>query len=81
MREQVIKRVLNVDVDGLKGNVKYTINEMYDLIDEEGVGEINSRVIDEFTMTFNEISEEEKKQGHSMKEEIYKVYGIVDVAQ
>jgi hypothetical protein len=78
MTEQVIKRVLDVDVDGLKGIVKYTIKEMYDLIDEQGYGEIKFILIDEFTMTFNEISEEEKRQGHSMKEEIYKVYGIVE---
>lgn len=77
MEEQLIKRILDVDVDGLKGVIKYTINEMYDLIDEEGYGEIKFRLIDEFTMTFNEISEEEKRQGHSMKEEIYKKYGIV----
>ncbi|WP_405101505.1 hypothetical protein [Oceanobacillus sp. FSL H7-0719] len=76
MTEQVIKRVLDVDVDGLKGIVKYTIKEMYDLIDDEGFATIEFRLIDEFTMTFNEISEEEKQQGHSMKEEIYKVYGI-----
>lgn len=76
MTERVIKRVLDVDVDGLKGIVKYTIKEMYDLIDDEGFATIEFRLIDEFTMTFNEISEEEKQQGHSMKEEIYKVYGI-----
>lgn len=31
--EQVIKRILDADVDGLKGTVKYSINEMYDVID------------------------------------------------
>lgn len=76
MTEQVIKRLLDVDVDGLKGTVKYTIKEMYELIDDECFSTIEFRLIDEFTMTFNEIIEEEKKQGHSMKEEIYKVYGI-----
>ena len=78
MTEQIIKRVLDVDVDGLKGTVKYTIKEMYDLVDEEGYGEVKFRLIDEFTMTFNEISEEESRQGHSMKTEIYKEYGIVE---
>lgn len=29
-------------------------------------------------MTFKEIGEEEERQGHSMKEEIYKAYGIVE---
>ena len=78
MTEQIIKRVLDVDVDGLKGTVKYTIKEMYDLVNEEGYGEIKFRLIDEFTMTFNEISEEESEQGHSMKTEIYKVYNIAE---
>ena len=78
MTEQVIKRVLDADVDGLKGVVTYTITEMYDLIDDEGYGEIKHRVIDQFTMTFREISEKESRQGHSMKEEIYKQYGIAD---
>lgn len=76
MTEQTIKRVLDVDVDGLKGIVKYTIKEMYDLIDDEGFGTIEFKLMDEFTMTFSEISKEEEIQGHSMKEEIYKEYGI-----
>ena len=76
MTEQTIKRVLDVDVDGLKGIVKYTIKEMYDLIDDEGYGTIEFRLIDEFSMTFREINKEEEIQGHSMKEEIYIVYGI-----
>ncbi len=78
MTKETIKRILDVDIDGLKGTVKYTIKEMYDLIDEEGYADIEFRLIDEFTMTFSEISEQEKSQGHSMKEEIYKKYGIVE---
>jgi hypothetical protein len=79
MTEQVIKKVLDVDVDGLRGTVTYKISEMYDVIyEEEGYADIEFRLIDEFTMTFNEISKKEKHQGHSMKEEIYKVYGILE---
>lgn len=77
MREQIIKRTLDVDVDGLKGIVKYVIKEMYDLIHDEGYATIEHRLIDEFTMTFNEIEEEEKSLGHSIKTEIYEVYGII----
>lgn len=77
MTEQTIKRILDVDVDGLKGIVKYVIQEMYDLIDNEGFATIKFRTIDEFTMTFSEIEEEEKTIGHSMKTEIYEVYGII----
>lgn len=76
MTEQFIRRTLDVDVDGLKGIVKYVIQEMYDQIDDEGFATIKFRTIDEFEMTFDEIEEEEKLQGHSMKKEIYNVYGI-----
>jgi hypothetical protein len=77
MTEKTIKKTLDVDVDGLKGTVKYIIKEMYDLIDDEGFGTINFRTIDEFTMSFSEIGKEEENQGHSMKKEIYAVYGII----
>lgn len=76
MTEQTIKRTLDVDVDGLKGLITYTIKEMYDMIDEEGFGEIKFRTIDEFTLTFGEVEAEEVRQGHSMKTEIYREYGI-----
>lgn len=78
MTEKTIKRILDVDVDGLKGVVKYTIKEMYDIIDDEGFATIDFRTIDEFAMTFNEISKEESIQGHSMKSEIYEAYGIME---
>ncbi|MCM3387308.1 hypothetical protein M3649_04065 [Ureibacillus chungkukjangi] len=78
MVENTIKRTLDVDVDGLNGTVKYTISEMYDLVDEEGYATIEHRLIDEFTMTFSEIKKEEEKQGRSMKEEIYNAYGIIE---
>lgn len=79
MTEQTIKRVLDVDVDGLKGIVKYTIKEMYNKIHVDERGEyatIEHRLIDEFTMTWDEIEEEQKEMGHSVKTEIYEVYGI-----
>ncbi|MED5094508.1 hypothetical protein [Bacillus safensis] len=75
--KQFIKNVLDVDVDAIQGTVKYTISEMYDEIDEEGVGEIKFKLIDEFTMTFNEIKKKEEQQGHSMGDEIHKKYGIL----
>lgn len=78
MFEEVIKRILDVDIDGLQGTVKYTIKEMYDVIDIHGFGEIEFRTLDEFTMTFKEIKEEEERLGHSMKTEIYMIYGITE---
>ncbi|APT48325.1 hypothetical protein [Bacillus safensis] len=74
--KEFIKNVLDVDVDAVKGTVKYTISEMYDEIDEEGVAEIKFKLIDEFTMTFNEIKKKEEQQGHSMGHELHKKYGI-----
>ncbi|MFE5473855.1 hypothetical protein [Bacillus safensis] len=74
--KEFIKNVLDVDVDAVKGTVKYTISEMYDEIDEEGVAEIKFKLIDEFTMTFNEIKKKEELQGHSMGAELHKKYGI-----
>lgn len=75
-KEEVIKRTLDVDVDGLKGTVKYTIKEMYDLIHPEGYATIKHRLIDEFTMTWDEIEEEERNEGKSMKEQIFEAYNI-----
>lgn len=80
MSEEKIKRTLDVDVDGLKGIVKYTIKELYNVLKKTEDGfeyaELKHKLIDEFTLTWNEIEEEEKQMGHSIKTEIYEVYGI-----
>ena len=76
MKEEIIKKILDIDVDGLNDFVTYTVKEMYNLIDEEDFATIEFRTIDEFTMSFREIKEQEGKQGHSMKTEIYNLYGI-----
>lgn len=54
---QLIKYIVDVDVDGLLGINHYTIKGMYDKIDDDGFAEIVFKTIDKFSMTWNEIEE------------------------
>ena len=58
MKEIFIKNVMGVDVDGLKGVNKYTIKQMYNVVNEEGYATIKHRLIEDLTLTWDEIEEE-----------------------
>ena len=58
MKEIFIRNVMDVDVDGLKGVNRYTIKQMYDVVNEEGYATIKHRSIEDLTLTWDEIEEE-----------------------
>ena len=59
MDEKHIKYLMEVKVDGLRGINTYTIKEAYDKAEDDGNDykyySYNERVINEFTMTWEEI--------------------------
>lgn len=58
---ELIKNIVEVDVDGLRGINHYTIKAMYNEIHEDERGkwaDIVYKTIDEFDLTWDEIEEE-----------------------
>lgn len=58
MEKQFIKNVLDIEVNGFTGAIRYVVREMYDLIHEDGFVSIEQKVIEDVTMTREEIKEE-----------------------
>lgn len=58
MEKQFIKNVLDIEVNGFTGAIRYVVREMYDLIHEDGFESIEQKVIEDVTMTREEIKEE-----------------------
>lgn len=52
---KLIKKIVDVDVDGLNAKNHYTIKEMYDEIGEDGFAKIVFKTIDEFDYPWAEI--------------------------
>ena len=55
MKMKFIKNVLEVEVDGLRGNNHYVVKGMYDQIDNDGIATIVFKLVDEFNYTWDEI--------------------------
>lgn len=62
MRREFLRNYLNVDVDGFTCTVRYVVRAMYDVIDEDGGGTIEQEVVEDVTLTIEEI---EKEGGHA----------------
>lgn len=58
MEKQFIKNVLDIEVNGFTGAIRYVVREMFDVIDKDGFGIIEQKVIEDVTMTREEIKEE-----------------------
>ena len=58
MEKQFIKNVLDIEVNGFTGAIRYVVREMYDLIHEDGFASIEQKDIEDVTMTREEIKEE-----------------------
>lgn len=58
MEKQFIKNVLDIEVNGFTGAIRYVVREMFNVIDKEGFGNIEQKVIEDVTMTREEIKEE-----------------------
>lgn len=51
MEKQFIKNVLDIEVNGFTGAIRYVVREMFDVIDKDGFGIIEQKVIEDVTMT------------------------------
>ena len=58
MEKQFIKNVLDIEVNGFTGAIRYVVREMFNVIDKEEFGNIEQKVIEDVTMTREEIKEE-----------------------
>ena len=57
-KEIFIKNILDVDVDGLRQRNRYVVRAMYDVKQPDGYYKLVQRVIEDVTMTWDEIEEE-----------------------
>lgn len=62
MKKEFIKNVLDIEVNGFTGSIRYVVREMNDVIHEDGFASIEQRIIEDVTMSSQEIEEE---GGHS----------------
>ena len=58
MRKEFIKNVLDVEVNGFACTVRYIVRAMYNVIDDDGFATIEQKVIEDVTLSDEEIEEE-----------------------
>lgn len=74
MKLEFIKNVVKVEVDGLRGVNSYTIKAMYNEIGEDGFANIVHKLVDSFSLTWDEI---ERDGGIAqVKADLAEVYGV-----
>jgi hypothetical protein len=74
MEKQFIRNVLDIEVNGFTGAVRYIVKSMYDVIHEDGFASIEQKNIEDVTMSRQEIKEE---GGHQViVEELKELYKI-----
>lgn len=74
MEKQFIRNVLDIEVNGFTGAIRYVVREMFDVIDKDGFGIIEQKVIEDVTMSRQEIKEEGGNQ--AIVEELKELYKI-----
>lgn len=57
MQEHFIRNILDCEVDGLRHKNRYIIRAMLDVEQEDGTYELEQRVIEDVTITWDEIEE------------------------
>lgn len=55
--EEFMNHILEVDVDAARQLNRYTVSAMYEVVDEEGVAELDQRIVEVVTLTWKEINE------------------------
>ena len=58
MEKKFIKNVLDVEVNGFTGSVRYIVREMNDVIDDDNVATIEQKIVEDVTMTRQQIKNE-----------------------
>lgn len=74
MEKQFIRNALDIEVNGFTGAVRYIVTSMYDVIHEDGVASIEQKIIEDVTMSRQEIKEEGGNQ--AIVEELKELYEI-----
>ena len=74
MEKQFIRNVLDIEVNGFTGAVRYIVTSMYDVIHEDGFASIEKKNIEDVTMSRQEIKEEGGHQ--AIVEELKELYKI-----
>lgn len=74
MEKQFIRNVLDIEANGFTGAVRYIVTSMYDVIHEDGVASIEQKIIEDVTMSRQEIKEEGGNQ--AIVEELKELYEI-----
>lgn len=55
MKKEFIKNVLDIEVNGFTGSVRYVVREMNNIIHDDGVATIEQRVVEDVTMSREDI--------------------------
>ena len=76
MKQVFAKRIVNVDVDGLKCVNHYQIQDQFDKIGDDGFADIVFKTVDEFDYAWDEI---ERDGGlATVKQDLIETYGAVE---
>nr|WP_288625564.1 hypothetical protein [uncultured Roseburia sp.] len=60
MRKEFIKNVLDVEVNGFAYTIRYIVRTMYNVIDDYGFTTIEQKIIEDVTLSDEEIEEESR---------------------
>ena len=55
MEKEFIRNTLDVEVDGLKGENRYIVSAMYNLISDDNVATLKMEIIEDVILTWDEI--------------------------
>ena len=58
MRKEFVKNYLDVEVNGFACTVRYIVRAMYNVIDDDGFATLEQKVIEDVTLTSEEIEKE-----------------------
>ncbi len=58
MKKQFIKNVLEIEINGFTGSIRYVVKEMNDVVNDDGFASLEQKTIEDVTMSRSEIKSE-----------------------
>ena len=58
MEKKFIKNVLEIEINGFTGSIRYVVKEMNDIIHDDGFASVEQKTIENVTMSRNDIKNE-----------------------
>lgn len=58
MEKKFIKNVLEIEINGFTGSIRYVVKEMNDIIHDDGFASVEQKTIEDVTMSRNDIKNE-----------------------